>query len=82
MLVIGLGILRRAGWVRLMLVLLPFLQMLPLQLVHRFFSAPDPTPWSFQTYLLSNGIWGLLAAAYLFGVRSARDYFSSEPPGT
>lgn len=75
MLTVGAGILHRRRWVRWLLVVLPVLQLLPFQIVHWLFRAPDPTP-SLQSYVVLCVLWVVLVALYVFGRRSVRGYFA------
>jgi len=76
MLVVGIGIVFRHGWVRPLLIVLPVLQYLPFQVVHWSFGAPNPTP-SLLQYALGCGSWAAIALVYFsFSVR-AKAYFQS-----
>jgi hypothetical protein len=73
----GLGIFRRRGWSRIVLLIMPVLQFLPFQIVHWLFGAPNPSA-SLLTYAISCGVW-FIVAALLVTSRSARAYYASAP---
>jgi hypothetical protein len=76
MLAVGIGIVLRCRWVRLLLIVLPVLQYLPFQAVHLFFGAPNPTP-SLLQYVLLCGIWMAVAVVYFSLINRAKRYFTS-----
>ena len=76
MFAVGIGVVRRCGWVRPLLVVLPVLQYLPFQLLHWLFGAPNPTP-SLLFYAVSCLSWAAIASIYLFANSKAQRYFHS-----
>jgi len=78
MVIVGLAVLARARWARQLLIALPVLQLLPFQVLHWVFSAPDPIP-SVPGYLILVGVWVLCASLYLFAVDRPRLYFEGDP---
>jgi hypothetical protein len=78
MFAVGIAIVRRAPWSRTALVIEPVLQVLPFEVVHRLLGAPDPHFWS-PDFAVPCGVWAALTAGYLFGFRSAREYFARRP---
>jgi hypothetical protein len=77
MLITGFGIFLARPWVRPVLVVLPFLQYLPFQVVHWVFGAPNPVP-SLAFYLVSGAAWAVGAVAYLFWYGPAKRFFQDE----
>ena len=78
MFAVGIAIVRRAPWSRIALVIEPVLQTLPFEVARRLLAAPDPHFWSLD-FALPCGVWAALAGGYLFGFRSAREYFARRP---
>ena len=76
MLAVGAGVFLRKGWVRLVLVVLPVLQLLPFLLVHWAFGAPSPVSSPAQ-FAVSCVAWAVLAFGYLFGSRGAQAHFAN-----
>jgi hypothetical protein len=76
MLWVGAAILLRRIWVRPILVVIPVLELLPFQIVHWWFGAPNPVP-SISMYLLMCSTWSIIAAFYLFGTSGPRGYFEN-----
>lgn len=76
MLVVGVAVLLRKGWVRPVLIFLPLVQLLPFLAVHWVFGAPSPVS-SPLFVAASTAVWAVLAWAYLFGTRSGREYFAN-----
>jgi hypothetical protein len=76
MLVVGVAVFLRKGWVRPLLVVLPVVQLLPFLVVHWAFGAPNPVS-SPVFFAVSTAIWAVFAVAYLFGTRSSREHFAN-----
>jgi uncharacterized membrane protein YoaK (UPF0700 family) len=76
MLVVGLAVFLRKSWVRPVLVVLPFLQLLPFLAVHWLFGAPNPVS-SPVVLGVSSIVWAVAAVVYLFGTRSGREHFAN-----
>jgi uncharacterized membrane protein YoaK (UPF0700 family) len=76
MLVIGVAVFLRKGWVRPVLVVLPLVQLLPFLAVHWVFGAPSPVA-SLPFFAVSAAVWAVLAAVYLFATRSGREHFAN-----
>jgi hypothetical protein len=77
MLAVGIGIFYRVKWIRFLLVLLPALQYLPFQILHWFFSGPNPTT-SIKFYVAFCVSWAIIAIVYLFVFSPPRQYFNNE----
>jgi hypothetical protein len=76
MLVVGVAVFLRKGWVRPLLVVLPVLQLSPFLVVHWTFGAPNPVSSPVQ-FAASCVAWAVLAVVYLFGTRGARAHFAN-----
>jgi len=74
MVAIGVGLLRRARWVRPALVVMPVIQLLPFLFVHVLFGGPNPLPEP-MLYLTECVVWTLFALIYLFVSSQGKQFF-------
>ena len=74
MIAVAVGVLRRALWVRSVLVVMPVLQFLPFEVVHVLFGAPDPAPMP-VLFLSECFVWSLVALFYLFVSGQGKSFF-------
>jgi len=78
MIACGVGIFLRRRWSRFILLIMPVLQLLPFQIVHWLFGAPNPTVFSVLGLLVCVVVW-FVGVALLLTSQSVRSYYANAP---